>query len=293
MKKKEKIRFGRQKRREKEAKRAKISKAKRWSLLLAAVFFAFAAFVIVWQMLTVSFDEAVRNPEVREKYIANLVKKVGKPESVKEVFYADTQDKLEYLRKEYGYHAGQMVWMVILQKEEVITGELRKKFAPEKIAVFPYAFSGDILKTEEDFKSSLLHEYRHAETYLLEEAGGVKIAVPPLILAGNEKLFSAVMEIDAVRKELRSELKLSASYREGRYRFYLENYVSIWEGQWDADAKFIEELKIKFFESWMQFRPEMKAEIVAGTKSWYLEHPATKRKYYLPEEVVRSFPGNP
>lgn len=101
------------------------------------------------------------------------------------------------------------------------------------------------MKTDEDFKSSLLHEYRHAKTYLAEKVSGIKISVPPLILEGNEGLFVAVTEMDAVGEELRSNLKLSASYRGDRCGYYFENYTAIWE-KWNASPEFINSLKIKF-----------------------------------------------
>lgn len=289
MKKKEKIRQRRQLEKEGGVRKERINwHVKKSSLIMAAVFFVFAVFVAVWQILTVSFDETVGSPELREKYVVKIVNELGKPKGV-DVVYIGTPEKIEFLKKEHNYKGGEKILMAVLKNEEVIPGELRKKFTPEMIVVFPYAFSGEVLKTGEDFKSSLLHEYRHIETYLTEEAGGIRISVLPLILEGNEGLFSAVTEMDAIREELKSGLKLSVSYQEDRYRHYLENYSAIWESQWNADADFIEGLKIKFFEPWMRGRPEMKAEIIAGRKSWYLEHPATKRRYYLPKDL---FPGN-
>lgn len=277
--------------RQRKVKGEKLSEVKKKSLLLAGIFFVFAISVLIWQMSIVSFEEAVRDPSVIEKYLAGAVKELGRPEAVK-VIYAGTPAEIEKLKKEHNYQGGGNVLMFALKNEQVVSGvsgELRKKFTPEIIAVFPYAFSGEILKTGEDFKSSLLHEYRHVEVFLSEEAGDVKISVPPLIMEGNEALFKAVVEMDAIGRELRSGLKLSPSYKEDRHAHYFENYVTVWEGPWKADAEFVENLKVKFFEPWMRMRPEMKAEIVAGRKNWYLEHPATKRKYYLPKEL---FPEN-
>lgn len=274
---------------QKEAKRKKLSKVKKRALLLAGIFFAFAVSVVIWQISIISFDDAVKDPGLRERYLAGAVKELGKPEGVKGIIYASTPAEIEKLKKEHNYQGGKDVLMSVLKNEQVVPGGLRKKFTPEIIAVFPYAFSGEILETGEDFKSSLLHEYRHAEVFLSEEAGGVKISVPPLIMEGNEALFKAVVEMDAIRIEIKSGMKLSPSYREDRYAHYLENYAAIWEKAWIADLEFVESLKVKFFEPWMRTRSELKAEIVAGRKSWYLEHPITKRRYHLPKEL---FPEN-
>ena len=268
----------------KETRRERINRIRRIAFLtIVIVIGTVVTSLIVWQSLKdVSFEEAIKNPNVRERYLARIVKQIGKVEVVKEIIYVGTPEKIKYLKRKHNYEGGPKVLMAVLKSEEIVPGELRKKFTPEMIAIFPYAFSGEVLKTEGDFKSSLLHEYHHVKTYLTEEVDGIKISVPPLILDENENLFSAVTEMDAIREELKSGLQLSPSYQEDRYYSYLENYTSIWEKQWNTTPNFIQSLKIEFFEDWMLNRPEL-----FRGESWYFQHPATGRKYYFsPDEVL-------
>jgi len=94
--------------------------------------------------------------------IVGAVEKIGKPEYIILVNYEDTPEEMELLRKEYGYIPDPDDLMRI-NTPEIPLDQLGKRAILVRVSIFPYAFSGEILKTEEDFISSLQHEYRHAE----------------------------------------------------------------------------------------------------------------------------------
>ena len=50
----------------------------------------------------IDFERAMRDPAIREIYIARIVEKIGKPEYITLVNYEDTPEEMELLRKEYG-----------------------------------------------------------------------------------------------------------------------------------------------------------------------------------------------
>lgn len=245
-----------------------------------------------WSLLAqreVSFEEAVKKPQLRDSYIEKIVKEIGKPDYITVVNYADTQEELEFLRKKHGYIPNPDDLMSAKSKN-IQVDRLGKQPWLVRTSILPYAFSGKILKTEEDFISSLLHEYRHAEVIQEGKIGQVEMFPSFLTLTGewNENLVLDIMELDAIRIELSTQ-GISKEYRANRTGRYLDHYINIWDHSGRMEPEFIERLKIEFFQSWIATTPFLFKEMRNGKEVWYLKHPETGRQYYLPEEIIARF----
>ena len=148
-------------------KQKTIKKDKTWkiSLLIVGAVIIIIGCLVGWFLFAeeeIDFERAMRDSAIREIYIARIIEKIGKPEYIILVNYEDTPEEMELLRKEYGYIPDPDDLMRI-NTPEIPLDQLGKRAILVRVSIFPYAFSGEILKTEEDFISSLQHEYRHAE----------------------------------------------------------------------------------------------------------------------------------
>lgn len=229
----------------------------------------------------VSFEKAMRKPDLRDSYIEKIVKEIGKPEYVNYIYYADTQEEMEFLEKDYKF--------VFNPKGAMISfGEIET--ADNYIAVFPYAFSGELLKNEEDFISIFLHEYRHAKIAHEGKIDSIEISFF-ITLDGklNELLLEDIAELDAMRMELTNQhLKISSNYRDDLLFGYLINYTNIWDHMKNMEPKFVEFLKIEFFEPWFLESPYL----VKEKQAWYFKNQKTGREYYLPKEIINKYNQN-
>lgn len=253
-----------------------------------------AAGYLVGCVREVSFEEAVKKPEVRDNYITKIVKKIGKPDYVVEINYVDTPEEFDFLKRFHGFTPEPMTLMVTNPTKEIPIGQLGKQLLPVRISIFPDSFSGGILKTENDFISSLLHEYHHAKALnqgkidLIDFKGF-------LIVEGKFKgqwdlsLIQVVLELTGIRETIHSSLKISPEYREQRFKLYLEYYAKIWDYEEGMNPEFMKSLKIEFFEDWMLERLQLYKEKQNGKEIWYLRHRVTGKKYCLPDEIITKF----
>lgn len=250
--------------------------------------------LVGWLLLNkgkTSFAEAIKNPELREEYVARIVEKVGQPDYVTLVNYDDTPEEIEFLKKEYGY-INQLSDLMTINAPKVLLDEVGKIVVPIRISVFPYAFSSKTITTEADFISCLLHEYRHSQVIQEGKFGEIKFYPSFLTIDQelNESLFKDVAEADALRIEI-ARTEISQEYRFDRMQCYMEYYTNIWSHAEKMNPDFIESLQIEFFERWMLNLSEANfvREKRDGKEIWYFKHPETGKAYYLPEEIIEKF----
>jgi len=108
----------------------------------------------------------------------------------------------------------------------------------------------------------------------------------------NKDLLSDIMELDAMRMELSTQIGISKEYRAQRLGWYTTYYLNIWDRSGRMAPEFVKELKIKFFKPWMVTSPYLFKKRVEGKEVWYFKHPKTGREYYLPEEIIERFSQN-
>jgi len=275
----------------KEKKHRKVrffEKSSFWIIVAVAVIFVGLIGWFLWDQQTISFAETLKYPQLREKYIEQIVKKVGKPDYITVIEYGEPKE----LEKKYNYHFKPDDFMTAIHKIPPLT-EYGKKEVPISICVFPPSFDKKFLKTEGDFISSLLHEYRHAEIFQkgeIEGKSGATIMFSAFLTEGgrfNKNLLDDVLELDAVKMELLRPI--SKEYHISREDRYLLYYTQIWDHSEEMNPEFIKFLKIEFFENWMLKHPDLIKEKQEGKEIWYFKHPRTAREYYLPEEIIRRF----
>ncbi len=267
-------------------KKRKRTKARGLYYLIFALVVVIVGSLLGWFLFfrgEVSFEEAMRKPELRDGYIEKIVKKVGeKPEYIYAVYYVDTQAEMEFLKKEYEVPVNPKATMASVGKMKTVDN---------RVAVFPYAFGGELIKTEEDFISNLLHEYRHVEVAYKGRIGSIEIYSSFLTTEGklNESLLEDIVELDASAMELTRQTNISQTYRSNLLVGYMEYYSDIWNHEKIMKPEFIKFLKIEFFRPWVLGSRDLVKERQGGKEVWYLKHPQTGKRYYLPEEVIRKF----
>jgi len=283
-------------------KKQRVKKEDRQKRIRKLAFLIVAASIVTvsglvgWLVLSqeVSFEEAIAKPHLREDYIEKIVKKVGKPDYVREINYIDTLEEFEMLKRVLGYIPEPKTWMAILSLIEFHIEELGKRPLPVRILIFPEAFTGEILKTENDFISSLLHEYHHAQVLNQGKIDSIDFR-RFIIVEGTFKgcynlaLIKEIMELAAIREEIHSPLKISSGYKIQRFHQYLEHYTNIWSHEEGMNPEFIKFLKTEFFESWMLELPYLFKELDKTEEIWYFKSLITGEKFYLPEEIIRKF----
>lgn len=284
-----------------EKRRKERKKKGFWRQKLLVIFLAamvvIAGGLVSWFLLAekeISFEDAMKKPELRDAYIQKVVAEIGKPEYVVKINYEDTPEELEFLKRVHDYIPDPIDLMTTHPAQEVPVTQLGKRVVPVRISILPYAFSGETLKTGNDFISSLLHEYHHARMLNQEKIDSIDYQ-KFLIIEGefrgsyNLPLINVMFELTAIREELSSQLEISNSYRAQRLSFYLTRYRWIWDYEEGMDLEFIKSLKIEFFEEWMLGVLSLFKEWRNGKEVWYFKHPETGREYYLPEEIVERF----
>ena len=278
-------------------KREKREKSRKFYFLIVALAIIIVGSLIGWILLAkgeVSFEEAIQKPELRDGYIEKIVAEIGKPDYVQEINYVDTPEEFEFLKRVHDYIQEPKTWMATHSMEELPIEQLGKQPLPVRISVFPAAFDEGVIGTENDFLSSLFHEYHHAEVLNRGKINSIDFK-EFLIIEGrfkgswNLSLIKEIMEVAAIREEIHSPIKISFIYKSQRFNQYLEHYTNIWSYEEGMNPEFIKSLKIDLFENWTLERPELIKERQKGGEIWYLKHPETGREYYLPAEIVERF----
>ncbi len=239
--------------------------------------------IVIWLPAcsnSVPYAKAVANPETREKYIADLVKKTNPPAQLSEVVYVNTPEERERTkftseRKE----AGEKFFMVT--RITITPGD-----RPGTIFIFDDAFK---VPKGVDFISNLEHEYTH-------------------VIQENDPAFLALVEGRAMGELLKTDPDYYWLLREsitemGAYGLqrddsgynglsdrtksniinnYMEYYTKLWSPG-NADQAFLDSLKISFYRAWME------EFLRYGKEGAYLENSKTGVRYNLP----RNFQSKP
>lgn len=183
-----------------------------WIIVAVAVIFVGLIGWGVWANLDISFTDAVKDPQLRDKYIEKIVEEIGKPDYITVIEYGEPKE----LEKKYNCHFEPGDFMTAIHKMLPLT-EYGKKEVPISICIFPLAFENKVMKTDEDFISSLLHEYCHAEIFQkgkIEGKSGSTIMFSAFLTEGgrfNKNLLDDVLELDAIKVEL-ARPKISKEY---------------------------------------------------------------------------------
>lgn len=204
------------------------------------------------------------------QHIATTIEEIGLPAYVRGVTYGT---KPPGMRETSGYRR----LMAVIELPDPLTIGSRTTIV--NIEVYPDAY--EKLETGEDFRSSLEHEYRHAEQFHY----GTTFGIERFIEAGSSptrpiysgSLYGAYIELDAIRAEFNRQ-GLSTWYKKALQETYLDEYAKLWV-RYTVDPSLIHSLKVEFFEPWMKGRSEFAAE----NETWYLNHRGQKLE--LPSEV--------
>lgn len=250
----------------------------------------FALFVIGVLVLTlacrgnsqsVSFQEAMENPELQERFVTQIVEEVGKPPYVESINYVNTPAEFKRLKEKYGYEP-KPTHLMYTNGPKIPISEIGRKEWPQSIYILPKSFSGSPIRTEADFRSSLKHEYRHAETRNTGRIGTILYYPNFLTTTGewNEALLRDVEELDALGLELRE--MISDGYFQNQVQGYVLHYLGLWEHSLETDPKLIKSLKVEFFHRGMLTHPYF----FGRGKDWYFKNPATGKEYHLSSEEI-------
>jgi hypothetical protein len=225
-----------------------------------------AAFMLLPEGIT--FEEAQNDPNLRSKYTKQVVSTISnKPRQLVEVRYIGTLDELLPERLDPSALELQM-----MTRSDFFPAQFGKAEFPARIIVFPGSFSiSGSNQTELDFISTLKHEFRHIRQYN-EELTEVSIKrLQTLDGEWNDSLIHNVLEIDANRMELHSNLPISQSRIEARELQYIFNYLNIWLNSKKMDSLVIENLKVDFFECWMLTHDLFLQRSLQDTWTWYVK----------------------
>lgn len=227
-------------------------------------------------MKEITYAETAYNVSARQPYIDQIVKKIGRPKYVRSVRYnPSTPQGLGLLSRPGGFTAA---------VRDLPLSQYEKEQVPVEIFVYTPAFAAD---TEEEFISLIEHEYRHGEQFYY----GKILGFPFSFFHGtngeeNRQLWNAVRELDAYGIQINSRVERSRRSEVALKGFYLMYYEGLWETSGSTEPKFIEDLKIGFFEPWMT---EVFIEQPDGRYRWVSVLPENLGKVYelSPHEVSR------
>lgn len=238
----------------------------------------------------VSFQDAVAHPDLRDAYLMQLVGRIGRPFYVT-VNYDDTPEEFQFLQATYGFQVRPGIAMAANWTLPQL-GDLGKRQVPVRISVFPEAFLGGSIETEEDFLSAFLHEREHADTLQTGRAGRFSILPTFLPKKGklNKNLVLSVMELEALKNEIARHQEISGGYFQSRVNLYVEHYLELWEYGKDMEEGILEDLKVEFFHRGILSFPFFFREGKEGEEIWYFRNPSGKQ-YFLSKEEVRKIKG--
>lgn len=237
------------------------------------------------EISVVSFKDAVAHPELRDTYVMQVAERVGTPFYVI-VSYDDTREESRFLQETYGFQVRPGIAMAV-NWDLLRLADLGKQQIPARASVFPEAFSGGSIETEEDFRSALLHEMEHVDTLQTGRIGRFSI-FPTLLARGgkfNKDLVLSVMELEVLKNEIARQ-EISRGYFQSRANLYVENYLKLWEYGKDMAGGTIEDLKVEFFHRGMLTFPFFFREEGEGEEIWHFRDPSGKQ-YFLSREEIR------
>lgn len=177
--------------------------------------------------------------QIRQEFIAQVLKRFPLPSNVERVTYGTIED---VLRADPNYEENPPDAMVFVGL--IIEGQ-RDVF---EIFVLPQAFSGENIKNEEDFIGALLHEYSHSQ--LFEKEGFTTLVRGFVALSEFQFIgfYKPIMELYALERELqRITEDNSLEYREAVEGRYIENYLELWKLGKIPKESLKSDLKVEFF----------------------------------------------
>lgn len=229
-----------------------------------------------------AFEKAVKNPALREVYIAQLVEKTEKPEGLTEVVYVNTPAEYDLVGSVYEGLDPDKIGLMVTEVTTSPGGFTARIF------IFENVFSAEKsnIKQEADLLSSLKHEYRHIEIEVDEDRlGPVSRLEIANRLQGKENsiamsLLEAIKELIATDSEFQNP-GVSKEYAGMIVDNYMRYYAGLWDLENKLDLVFLKSLKIEFFRDWMRiyFRE--------ANQKTYLRHPVTGETYLLPDEITQ------
>ena len=234
-----------------------------------------------------SFQEAMRgDSEIRERFIAQVFNGTGAHPNAVGVHYVDTEEEITSLKELYGYEP-QPGHLMYTAGPKIEVSQFGKQQWPATISVFPESFSGNTIRTDADFKSSLLHMIRNAETRNLGRINSISYYPTFFTVLGdwNGDLARTVEELDALRLEFRRR-DISQEYFQTRAQGYLQHYFGLCRYAHAMEPKLIESLKVEFFHAGMLTHSFFFRESNGREEGWYLKHPVGEEKCrFSPREI--------
>jgi len=243
----------------------------------------------------VTFEQAVKDPSLRQNYIQQILKKHSAPPQVKILEYA-TLEVLEELRKTHHFVPEPDTLMAVNPLEEIPIPLVGTRDVSVRITAFPGAFDVSYVQNERDFIAALLHEYRHVLQLNTMYVAGFSYRDDFLVMEGAHKgehsftVINLVYELDAFRDEIKrvtsKDWGSSTLFIQRRHALYAETYLNLLkylEKGPQHHPQVEERMKIEFFAPWLRetvlfsLTPEGKPKLI---------HPRTKEEYTLPEEVL-------
>ena len=228
----------------------------------------------------ITFEQAQKNPSLRDNYLEQIIEKHGKPKSVADISYAT----LKQLQEETG---------VILQETDHmfthINGSLSQigtRTLRPYVYVLPHSFETKDIQHEVDFVNTLVdHEFFHANTCY---SGFGVISMDDLQVERGEQeglcntdLFRCAYELLAYENQEKEARRKPVSKANGTriLNNYCFNYFKLWDFEKDY-PNLTTKLKREFFKDWMR------QSIKRDSKGFYLENTKTKRRFYLDKKLL-------
>ena len=243
----------------------------------------------------ITFERAVADPPLREKFIERILKQYPPPPEVKLVQYA-TPEVLEELEHIHSFVPKHNTLMTTNPLEAINVPEIGSRELPVRISVFPAVFNALYVQNERDFIASLLHEYDHVRYLNQTEVAGFSYKEDFLVVGGKDEgqyhltLINIVHELNAFRAEIHRvtspDWGSSKLYFEKRHEIYVAEYLRLldyFENGLPVRAQVVKRAKIEFFAPWF---PNTLMFSLTSDGTPKFTHPDTRKSYILPREVL-------
>lgn len=191
------------------------------------------------EIAEITYDSARKNPELRQKYIDQLVRnEFGQelPQYVEAIRYLPDNSEIETLTNTRVAAQTRPAGGIGEQKKSVIL-------------VMPYAF--EKTSSGQDLAGILFdHECVHAEHYFKGLPG---FKTPTIDEKIDKNLFRIICELSAYRESIKRHNKrdISNALKEGNFNQYMTYYIALWNTQISVAESGRTRLQEFFFEQWM------------------------------------------
>lgn len=234
-------------------------------ILIGVIIIFIAGVLLAWLDRDSAFEKAVRNPLLREAYIDRAISETEKPENIS-VIYVNTEEKLMMAEEAFGGKISETFMRLKPSRPIVDWGKMPIYF---DLYIFPITFERREIRTNEDFKSVLAHEYRHAEVGQSGKIG--EFSLPELAKKISEqKLMDAIAELDALQTQIKRKDKLSSHFWMIRRNQYLSYYADLWNYSERLGKSTAHDLKAYFFEPSILLMSAREIQEVAESKGTFV-----------------------